>query len=143
MSRDVVRIPQHMSLRAAALLLSRARVSGAPVVDGEGRCVGVLSTTDFMTWSARGCPAVGSHGGEPCVCDWEVGRFTTLPAEGVRSYMTADPVTAPPETPVPRLARMMIDAHIHRVIVVDERQQPVGVVSSTDLVAAVAYATQP
>jgi len=35
---------------------------------------------------------------------------------------------------------MMIDAHIHRVIVVDEQQRPVGVVSSTDILSAVAYA---
>ena len=35
---------------------------------------------------------------------------------------------------------MMIDAHIHRVIVVDEDRIPVGVVSSTDILAALAYA---
>jgi predicted transcriptional regulator len=35
------------------------------------------------------------------------------------------------------LARMMLDAHIHRVIVVDEQNRPVGVVSSTDILAAV------
>jgi predicted transcriptional regulator len=34
---------------------------------------------------------------------------------------------------------MMIDAHIHRIIVVDENQKPLGVVSSTDLLAAMAY----
>jgi CBS domain-containing protein len=33
---------------------------------------------------------------------------------------------------------MMRDAHIHRVIVVDDRGRPVGVVTSTDILAAVA-----
>jgi CBS-domain-containing membrane protein len=34
----------------------------------------------------------------------------------------------------------MIDGHIHRIIVVDEERRPIGVVASTDLLAAVAYA---
>jgi CBS domain-containing protein len=32
---------------------------------------------------------------------------------------------------------MMIDAHIHRVPFLDERGRPVGIVSSTDVLAAV------
>jgi CBS domain-containing protein len=54
--------------------------------------------------------------------------------------MSSDPVTASPETAVRTLARMMIDAHIHRLIVVDEDRKPVGVVSSTDLLARIADA---
>ena len=48
MSRAVLVIPHEMSLRGAARLLSRTHLSGAPVVDCDGHCVGVLSTTDFM-----------------------------------------------------------------------------------------------
>jgi CBS domain-containing protein len=53
--------------------------------------------------------------------------------------MTPDPVTAQPATSIRVLARMMIDAHIHRIIVVDEGRRPIGVVSSTDVLAALAY----
>jgi CBS domain-containing protein len=53
--------------------------------------------------------------------------------------MTPDPVTAQPTTSIGVLARMMIDAHIHRVIIVDVERRPVGVVSSTDLLATLAY----
>jgi predicted transcriptional regulator len=31
----------------------------------------------------------------------------------------------------------MIDAHIHRVVVVDADERPIGVVASTDVLAAV------
>jgi CBS-domain-containing membrane protein len=34
---------------------------------------------------------------------------------------------------------MMIDAHIHRVIVVDKKRRLIGILSSTDLLAAMAY----
>jgi len=59
-----------------------------------------------------------------------------VPEGEVGKYMTADVVTVPPGTPLKDLTRMMIDAHIHRVVVVDEDGRPIGVVSSTDVLAA-------
>jgi CBS domain-containing protein len=173
-----------MSLPDAASLLRRAQVSGAPVVDEEGRCVGVLSAADFLRWTEEGCPdAVGGQvrtcsyqaqgqlltgedavictlaegccplqamrpttvGRHTAVCllprsvltDWQQ-VFEDVPAGVVRHYMTTDVVSALPQTPLPELARMMVDAHIHRIPVIDERGRPVGVVSSTDVLAAVA-----
>lgn len=186
MSRDVVTIPQDMSLRAAAHLLFQNQISGAPVVDADGRCIGVLSAADFVRWAEEGghgaedvplpaCPhqvkgrllteeeavictlAEGccplqemrptTSGRHTTVCRQPYGVLTdwqqaaeSLPVSVVRRYMTADVVTIGPQTPLPELARMMIDAHIHRVIVVDEGRKPIGIVSSTDLLAAMAYA---
>lgn len=185
MSRDVVTVPEGMSLRAAARLLFQNQISGAPVVDASGRCTGVLSAADFVRWAeeaghgaedvplpacpyqvkgrlltgepavictlAEGCcplqevrPTTAGRHTTVCrqptgvLCDWQ--QVTeNLPRDAVRHYMTADIVTALPQTPLPELARMMIDAHIHRVIVVDVGRKPVGVVASTDLLAALAY----
>jgi CBS-domain-containing membrane protein len=140
MTRDVVVIPERMSLRTAATLLARARVSGAPVVDAAGACVGVLSNTDFVRW-ARGEAPRQAPRFTTCVCsEWQVIEVDSLPTDEVAAYMTADPVTAPAHTGVIALARMMLDAHIHRVIIVDGHERPVGVVSSTDVLAAVANA---
>jgi CBS-domain-containing membrane protein len=140
MSRDVLTIPWQMSLRAAAHELAQARVSGAPVTDEDGRCVGVLSATDLVRWLERGEPAVCGHfHASLCFCcEWEVLDIDVLPPDAVSRYMTADVVTATPETPVGQLARRMLDAHIHRVIVTDGRGRLVGVVSTTDILAAVA-----
>ena len=54
--------------------------------------------------------------------------------------MTGDPVTVSQNTPVQKLAQMMLDAHIHRLIVVDREQRPVGIITSTDILAAFARA---
>jgi CBS domain-containing protein len=121
MSREVIAVPQDLSMQEAARLFSKNRISGAPVVDGEGRCVGVLSASDFF---------------RPVVA----GDLEGLPADQVTAHMTADPVLAAPTTAARAVARMMLDADIHRVIVADDQRRPVGVVSSTDLVAALAYA---
>jgi CBS-domain-containing membrane protein len=142
MSRDVVAIPQRMSLRTAAHLLSRAQVTGAPVIDGYGRCVGVISATDFMHWADGACARCRKPYVREGVCsDWQVVEVEAVPAaEEVSAHMTADPVTVLPTAGIRELARTMLDAHIHRVIVVDEKQRPVGIVSSTDVLAALTTA---
>jgi DNA-binding protein Fis len=48
MTRAVVRLPEEMPLRDAARLLLQNQIGGAPVVDAQGRCVGVLSAIDFL-----------------------------------------------------------------------------------------------
>jgi CBS-domain-containing membrane protein len=143
MCRDVTMLPRAMSVRAAAHLLSEMQISGAPVVDEGGECVGVLSATDFMHHVGYGDRA-GSralHANPGCVHSaWQVVDVGDLPTDEVGAYMTADPVTVAPSTALAELARKMIDAHIHRLIVVDAQNHPIGVVSSTDILAAVAHA---
>lgn len=56
--------------------------------------------------------------------------------------MTGDPVTVPGGATIGELAQMMLDARIHRVIVVDHNERPIGIVSSTDVLAAVARETR-
>jgi CBS domain-containing protein len=119
MTRDLVVIGEAMTLQDAAHLLAGNAISGAPVVDAQGRCVGVLSATDFFRWM-------------------EDERLEISPAYEVDTLMAPDPVTVPPSTPMRDLARMMVDGHIHRIIVVDERRRPVGIVSSTDILAVMA-----
>ena len=140
MSRDVVTIPGEMSLRTAAHLLSQKQISGAPVVDADGRCVGVVSATDFVHLAEKEGTAPAARSSTTCYSSWQVQEVEDLPANQVADYMTTDPVTVPPHTAIGKLARCMLDAHIHRVVVVDEHRRPVGVVSSTDILAAVAHA---
>jgi len=140
MSRDVLVIPQHMSLRAAAHLLAQAGMGGAPVVDEDGRCVGVLSAADLVQWVDRGSRAAKRRNRTPaCVCcDWQMDGLEDVPEDAVSRYMTTDVVTASPHMRLGDVARSMRDAHIHRIVVVNERCQPVGVVSTMDVLAAIA-----
>jgi CBS domain-containing protein len=132
MSAPVQTISQHMTLREAARLLAREQISGAPVIDPGGRCVGVLSATDFLRLAAQAGPA-------PEAADWGGVDLNRLPEAQVGEYMTADPIVVSAGTDIRGVARLMLDAHIHRVGVVDEANLLVGIVSSTDLLAALAY----
>jgi CBS-domain-containing membrane protein len=143
MTQGVVAVPEEMSIRTAAHLLHQSHVSGAPVIDAYGRCVGVLSGSDFMTIVEDGEAARRRPEDPGCYHSaWQVPDLQPSPSDEVRDFMTEDPVTVRPDTPVAELARMMVDAHIHRVIVVDGEGRPVGIVSSTDILAAVGRAAQ-
>lgn len=141
MTRPVEAIPAKMTLREAARLLRRAQISGAPVVDHQGRCVGVLSATDFVRAAERDGPP--DQVPSQAVCsEWQLMDVEFLPNEEVAAYMTRDPVTAPCHSGITELARMLLDAHIHRVIIVDARRRPLGIVTSTDILAAVVQMDQ-
>lgn len=136
MSRDVAVIQETAVMDEAAAILTACGVTGAPVVDLRGRCIGVLSTTDMMRFNksdaafARGCPQNDDGG-----C-WE------LPWNSVQRYMTTPVHTISPAAPIMQAAELMCAEHIHRLIVLDDREMPVGLVSALDVVAAFAHAVE-
>lgn len=93
MSHHVVMIPREMSLQGAARMLARSGVTGAPVVDANSRCVGVLSATDFMhaieheQHDCRNKP----HAETMCK-PWQMLEKSVEPSCTVEDFMTKDPV---------------------------------------------------
>lgn len=189
MARDVVLLPESMPLRKAVELLLHGQVGGAPVIDAEGRCVGVLSATDVMRLAAKRpdmthpvapalpvtcsfqrrfhapdgrqltactlpagvCPIQSKQsvcGKEELVCrqpncvlmDWQMVEMEQLPGDEVRHFMTPNPVMVRATASIRAIAQLMVDAHVHRLVVVDEERRPVGIISATDVIAAVARA---
>jgi predicted transcriptional regulator len=141
MSRNLVMIPREMSLPGAARMLMRAGVTGAPIVDDDGRCIGVLSATDFMHSVEADHPVKVRRNG--IQQSWQIPECDQETAGCVQEFMTKDPVLVSPGTRIGELARLMMDARVHRIIVVDTAtNRPVGIVSTMDVLAAVARLDQ-
>jgi len=140
MSQSVLCISQETSVRAAAHQLAQANVTGAPVLDQRGRCVGVFSQTDIVRFlDGVQAQLLGQPGSEQdYFADWQVFDLDALPGESVSGCMTRQVVTALPDATVGDLSRMMHDARIHRIVIVDDNDHVVGIVSSMDILAAVA-----
>jgi CBS domain-containing protein len=140
MSHAVKSIRHDMSLHDAARMLVRERISGLTVVDNHGHCIGVLSATDFVRWIEREGATVypPCHPDPDFWADWREENLARIPKDEVRRHMSVGVVTSPPHALLSTVARQMLDARIHRVIVVDDHDQPIGIVSSTDILTAVA-----
>jgi CBS domain-containing protein len=166
MQRDVVAVAPDLTLRELVELFAEQEVSGAPVISG-GKVVGVVSTTDIydlredvdgLAPRARGTPDDGEAGGRrsseplgPFADDWELldvdaqawlratrdENWDILDAYTVAEIMTRDVVSLPSNTTVKKAARYMLEAGIHRVLVVDGGVLQ-GIVTTTDIMRAVA-----
>jgi predicted transcriptional regulator len=107
----------------AIVELADGHISGMPVVDGTGRVIGVLSTTDVLTAEAE--------------ADDAASRRSLLERTAVRDIMTPRPFTVAPDEDVCEAARQMLYADVHRLFVA-EGEQLVGIISTTDIVRALA-----
>jgi acetoin utilization protein AcuB len=123
MQTDVQTVAADAALNEAALTLADAHVSGLPVVTPDGRLVGVISTTDILA-------------SEEELEDAAV-RATLFESAQVRDLMTPSLVSIGPGASVKKAAQLLLHADVHRLFVVED-DRIVGVISTTDIVRAVA-----
>lgn len=136
MSVDLLCVSPSTGMLELARLLEDNDISGAPVVDHRGMLVGIVSRTDLVHRCAEGIgdvpPAylfemLSEQGDE------DEAEIIPEPQVYVEDFMTEDPVTASPDAPAPELAQQMAARNIHRIVIVDEEQAPIGIVTSLDL----------
>jgi CBS domain-containing protein len=120
MTIDPIVIGVDAALEEAERLMRERHVSGLPVVDEQEGLVGVISQTNVL-----------EGGGMP------VALLLRRKPSGLRvgELMTSPAVTVELTAPLVEAARLMRDNRIHRVVAVDERGRPVGVLSASDFVA--------
>lgn len=144
MNREVIKISDDMTLKAAASLLTANSISGAPVVDQNGSAVGVISFTDIAAHAAEGTEAY-SLDAVDYLQGWE-DRLNAEDLEGlqiensvslVRDVMTPTVYTVPHDTPVKDIARAMIAGRVHRVFIIED-DSIAGIVTTLDLLKVLA-----
>ncbi|MDP9269819.1 MAG: CBS domain-containing protein [Chloroflexota bacterium] len=119
MTMEPVVIGADARLEEAEELMRRHHVSGLPVADRSGRLVGVISQTDFLY-----------------LADPQTRSLIRLAPDQVRvaEVMSRPPVTVLLSTSLVEAARVMRRERVHRVVVVDSQQRPLGVLSALDYV---------
>ena len=122
MEKNVLTVGGEATVADVIVTMSDAHVSSLPVVDRHGRLLGVVSSTDVLNAEAE---ADGS------------GLKTLLGKTTVETIMTTRQLGVSPATSVREAAQQMLYADVHRLYVV-EHDQVVGVISTTDIVRAVA-----
>lgn len=141
MNAEPVCVEPSTSIRRLARIFEENEISGAPVIDPQGRLVGIVSKTDLIRQCMEGTDEIPPAYlfeilSEQGVDEDESSEVIPEPLACVEDFMTEDPVTVTPDTPIGRVARLMHEGRIHRVVVVDYEKYPVGIITSLDLLKA-------
>jgi predicted transcriptional regulator len=138
MSREIFAVAPDTSLEVAARLFSGHHISGAPVVDDEGRGVGVVTLNDLCDPDRPRGAGVGSSTcykiGGGIVDRFDGGKVST-PGRA-DDIMTAFVVQVPADMPVREAMRLMVSDGIHRLFVHDGERRIAGIVTSMDILRA-------
>lgn len=140
MNPNVLLVQEDMTLDELASFLAENEISGAPVEDGTGRLVGVVSVTDLAQSLASGRSTDRSNP-DFYIREWG-GVLTRESARElgpggaelrVRDIMTPTVYSVDEQTPIPEVAETLIESHIHRLLVTRQGERVVGILTTSDL----------
>lgn len=147
MQSDVITVKRTNSIHEAARVLRENRISGAPVVDDDGKLVGIISEGDIMRLLEVHSPRLNLILPSPL-------DLVELPirmkheydeiAKGIRKaavmlveeIMRGKVITVSPEASVSDAAELMDKHDIKRLPVVDEDGNLVGIITRGDVIGA-------
>jgi CBS domain-containing protein len=140
MIREVFAVAPGTSLDSAGRILLRHHVSGVPVIDANGNAIGVITAKDLVDpdrprGQGPGSPSyyrLTAAGG----CETLDAGPVVAPGR-VADVMTTFVVAVPGTTSLDDAMRLMVADDIHRIFVIDEKKQIVGIVSAMDAMRAV------
>ena len=141
MTQPVLTVSPQTLVSDLAKTLVGKNISGVPVVDADGRLVGIVTQSDLVerAQELELPPALN-------ILDFHL--YLEVPSHFFRKLekmlgatvgdiMSPKPVTVSPDTPVPRLAALMDRQKVHTLPVL-EGGKIVGIIGKIDLVRALA-----
>jgi CBS domain-containing protein len=129
--------PEALVTRAVRLMLQN-KISGLPVVDANGRLVGMVTEGDFLRRAE-----IGTERRRPRWLEFLLGpgklaaEYVQASGHKVGEIMTSEPKTITPETPLDEVVSLMERHRIKRLPVVQDGKL-VGIVSRANLLHALA-----
>ena len=133
MTTRVVSVTKDASFRAMVAALREYRVSAFPVVDDDGKVIGVVSEADMLVKEALESEPEGMPGMIAGILrrkEHEKARGTTA-----GDLMTCPAVTVTPDDTLERAARLMYTRKVKRLPVIDANGHLVGIIGRSDLLS--------
>ena len=145
MTEKVVCVHPDTPIHTLIKILIKNHINGAPVVNKEGKLVGVVSKTDIVEYEEKTCKKQGQSSKKLFYSDTngklkkafdKISKVKTFGKTMVKNIMTSRIITAQSDDTIDRLAKIMFDKKVHRVIIQD-KGSVVGIVSTLDILHAV------
>jgi CBS domain-containing protein len=132
MTREVVTIGPDVSLGQAAKRMVERHLKRLPVVDREGKLVGILGRLDVLnTIAAVHLP------------EWHPEAHPVGEQATVADVMTREVPTVHESATVEEIFELLVSSAHKRVVVVDDRHRVAGIVADSDLISRVSRESWP
>jgi CBS domain-containing protein len=136
MSRDVVSVGRASNMAEIVDVLNKHKISGVPVVDGEGKLLGVVTHEELINIFI---PHYFSMFDDLAFLD-DLESIETRTMSQIEptlflaeDLMVANPVTVRPETSIMKAAALLLNKRLFFLPVVDEDGKVVGVLNRGDV----------
>ena len=136
MTRNCISALPSTTLADAARIMLENQVTGLPVLDTDGKLVGIVSEGDLLRRAELGTDGKPMNSLKAFLHPSSVADdYLATHAFHVVVVMTHNPASVTPATELNEVAELMLSKHIKRLPVLDEGKL-VGVISRTDLLRA-------
>lgn len=147
MQKKVITFKGSESISEASKILRKHKISGAPVVDEEGKVIGVLSEGDIMRLVEVHSPNLNLILPAPLDLielpvrmkyefDEIASGINKAALKKVKSIMTPKAITITPEKSISDAAEIMEKHKINRLPVVDDENKLMGIITRGDIIGA-------
>ena len=142
MTANVIAVTRDTEVRELAKILAENKIGGAPVLDGLGKVVGVVTESDliFQNKKVHIPTAVAILDAfffleRPEKMEQEMKKMA---GTTVADIYTKDIVTVQEDTPLDEVATLMAEKKIHTLPVLNTQEELVGVIGKSDIIRIIA-----
>ncbi len=137
MKKQVISVKNDELLKDALDILMKHQISGVPVVDDRNRLVGVLSEKDFLTKERdlntssyiQLMSSILTIDGKKQVAEDSDRLHSTM----VKHVMSTPAFAVHSDATIEEVVSMMMNRHINRIPVIDEKSRIIGIIGRRDL----------
>ncbi|BAQ63073.1 inosine-5'-monophosphate dehydrogenase [Geminocystis sp. NIES-3708] len=142
MTPTPITVTPEMPLKEAIAILVEHKISGLPVIDGQGELVGILSESDLM-WQETGVePPPYIMILDSIIYLQNLGRYEKeihkALGQTVADVMSNKAITIKGNQPVKKAAQLLHDKQIRRLPVLNEEGNVIGIITQGDIIRAMA-----
>jgi len=141
MTTPVITATPETDIKSLAKLLTKNQISGVPVVDQEGKLLGIVTESDLLlTEKPLHIPTFFVildtlvYLENPFKLEKELQELT---ASTVADIYTPDCLTATAEMPVGKVANLMVTEKKYLLPVIDQNKKVIGIISRTDMMSLI------